>query len=281
MRILKIREFLEISRVRRRLLFLAVAAVLIVIVVTGGFLWERKQHRILVLGVISDIHAGDQKARDDGVEPENVLLPANYEKNLRNALENLRDADIVIALGDNLNKSGKKHAQKLSEIAKEFKREIIWTRGNHDDQKQFAEFLSPDNYYFRDYGKWRIIVLDNTEKFPDYVKGDELDNVVNEHGRGFIDAAQLEWLEKLLKTEKNVIIAMHIPLFYRNNLGETRFNQKELKEFFNRHENIKYVLAGHFHIADWNAKIDGIEYFIVPSLSLENREGYFLKLNLE
>lgn len=126
-----------------------------------------------------------------------------------------------------------------------------------------------------------MIVLDNSERFPDYVKFGELDNVINEHGHGYIDAAQLEWLEKSLATPKNVVIAIHIPIFYRDNLGKIRPNQQKIKDLFDRHENICYVLAGHFHIADWNAEIDDIRYYIVPSLSLESREGHFLKLNLE
>jgi 3',5'-cyclic AMP phosphodiesterase CpdA len=235
----------------------------------------------LVLGIVADIHAGDQKTRDDGIEPENVLFPINYEKNFRSALENMRDADVIITLGDNLNRSGKKHARKLSEIAKEFKVNVLWTKGNHDDPKQFREFLSKENYYYRDKKGWRIIILDNSERFPDYVKAGGMEDIINENGRGFISEEQLKWFKKSLATPKNIIIAMHVPIFYRNNLGEVRPNQENLKEILDRHENVKYVLAGHLHIADWNAEIDGIKYFIIPSLSLKGREGHHLKLNIE
>lgn len=67
----------------------------------------------LVVGFVTDIHAGDQDKRSIASEPGNIVFPKNFEKNLKDALENMKDADIIIALGDNLNRPSRKNAKKL------------------------------------------------------------------------------------------------------------------------------------------------------------------------
>ncbi|MDD3498431.1 MAG: metallophosphoesterase [Candidatus Moranbacteria bacterium] len=236
------------------------------------YIYNQYYPKEITLGLITDIHAGDQKYREDGDDPANNLFPSNYEKNMLLALENLKDADIIMTLGDNMNRGGRKHARKLKEIAENYP--MVWTKGNHDKKNEFMEILSPQTYYYVDKGAWRIIILDNSEKYPDAV--DDME----EHGRGYIDKDQMDWLEKSLKTRKKVAVAMHIPMLRRNNLEELRPDYKELEKILAKSGNVKYVFSGHFHVVDWNKKINGVKYYIIPSLSLENHEGQFKKIIL-
>jgi len=227
----------------------------------------------LTIGIITDIHAGDQKYRDDGDEPTNNLFPANYEKNMRSALDNLKDADLVLTLGDNMNKGGRKHARKLKELSTGFP--MVWTKGNHDKKNEFMEILSEKTYYYVDRGAWRVIVIDNSETRPDAIEG------IEEHGRGYIDQAQMDWLKEALKTRRHVIVTMHVPMFRRGNLDEVRPDYAEIQKIFEESGNVKHVFSGHFHIVNMEKEINGLRYHIVPSLSLENHEGRFKKINID
>lgn len=246
-------------------LFLAIFAVVIILIV-------QKNSSKITIGFIADIHAGDQKLRTDGEEENSDIAPINFEKNISSALENLKDADLILSLGDNLNRPSKKNTQKLLEITKDYP--LFWIKGNHDEDDDFNEFLSPDNYYFKDIENWRILVIDNSSTFPDPTDK-------SEKGRGYINIEQLEWIKKSLKTKKNVLIAMHVPIFDRYDLGKVRPEQQYLEDMFIASGNVKHVFSGHFHVHDRQIEKNGIIYHLVPSISLLSGEGRYHKITLE
>lgn len=225
------------------------------------------------LGIITDIHAGNQDIRREGAEDDNVLFPSHFEKNVRSALRNMEDCDFILTLGDNLNRTSKKYAQKLLDITEGYP--MIWTKGNHDEDKMFALFRQPKNYYYVDKGNWRIIVLDNgnIDHAVDYAKGQYIP-------RGYIEPEQVEWLKEALKTDKKIVVSMHVPVFDRFNQDLVYPGQEYLVRMFEKSGNVKYVFSGHFHVYDWHENINGIDYYILPSLELKDREGYFMKLEL-
>ena len=246
---------------------------IILVILIASILWIISNNfSEITVGFISDIHAGDQKYRDDGEEATNNLIPMNFEKNVKSALENMQDADLIFALGDNLNRPSKKNTKKLLEITKNYS--FYWTKGNHDKPKDFNAFLSSKDYYFIDKGHWRFIVLDNSLIFPDPTDK-------SEHRRGYIDDKQLEWLEESLKTKKDVAIIAHIPIFDRYNLQKVRPEEQYLEDIFVNSGNVKHVFSGHFHIYDKQIERSGITYHLVPSISLENEEGKFYEITLK
>lgn len=226
----------------------------------------------ITIGFIADIHAGDQEYRNDGEEANNILIPDNFEKNVKNALENMKDADLIFALGDNLNRPSKKNTKKLLEITEGYP--FYWAKGNHDESSDFNEFLSSKNYYLKDKGRWRFIVLDNSLIFPD--SADK-----SENGRGYIDDKQLIWLKKSLKTKKDVVIMMHIPIFDRYDLLKVRSEEQYLEDILAASGNVKHVFSGHFHIYDRQIERNGIIYHLIPSISLAGGEGEYSKITLE
>ncbi len=225
----------------------------------------------LKIGFIADIHAGDQSVRDDGGEAMNVLIPNKFEKNVGEALRNMEDSDLVVALGDNLNRPSRKNTKKLLEVTKNYP--MVWVKGNHDKLLHFNELLSKERYYYIDKKSWRIIVLDNSETYAD-ITG------IDEHGRGFIEDEQVAWLKKALQTKKNVIIAMHLPMLKRGDSNTIREDYKYLEELFVQSGNVKHIFSGHFHIYDEQIEKNGIIHHLIPSVSLESGSGFYYKIEL-
>lgn len=246
-------------------LFIAVFAVVIILIV-------QKNSSKITIGFIADIHAGDQKIRTDREEETNEIASINFEKNVTSALGNMNDADLIFSMGDSLNRPSKKNTKKLLEITENYP--LLWVKGNHDEDSDFNEFLSHDNYYLKDMGHWRILVIDNSATFPDKTGK-------SEEARGYINAEQLDWIKKSLKTKKDVLIMMHIPIFDRYDLGKVRPEQQYLEDMFIASENVKHVFSGHFHIQDRQTERSGITYHLIPSVSLLSEGGKYHKIILK
>jgi len=260
------------NRNKIAVIFLIAVSVLIL----GKISFDKyERQKTVIIGVITDIHAGSQDVRNDSIEPNNVLLPSNYEKNLQRVLPEMKKDDLILALGDNLNVSSGKYTEELKKITAGYP--MVWTKGNHD-KPDFFKTLSDQRYYYVDKSNWRIIVLDNSESDPNV---EMPDNVYDQ--KGYIDPDQMNWLKDSLKTERKIVIAMHVPVFDRFNLDSAAIypQQENLVKLFEDSGNVKYVLAGHFHVYNWHKEINGINYYVVPSISLEGGEGYYMKLELK
>lgn len=255
--------------------FLIAASVLLL----GKISFDRyEKGKTITIGVITDIHAGSQDTRVEITSTNgipNIIHPSNFETNFKKALEGMKKTNLIIALGDNVNidSSNTKYSKALKELASSYP-PIIWVKGNHDSDESFA-VLSSKNYYYKDIGKWRIIVLDNGHL---YAPGPN-----NPHNNlwGYMDDQQISWLKEALKTDKKILIAMHVPIFNAADINQVQPEQEWLKKLFEDSGNVKYVLAGHFHVYNWHKEINGINYYVVPSISLEGGEGYFMKLELK
>lgn len=254
-----------------KLKYLALSSFLVVLILLIFWVIQNNSRKI-TLGFIADIHAGDQKYRDDGEEYNNNIIPMNFEKNVKNSLENMKNDDLIFTLGDNLNRPSKKNTKKLLEITKDYP--IYWAKGNHDKPSDFNEFFSSKDYYLVDKSHWRIIILDNSLVFPDTTnKG--------EHGKGYVDDEQIAWLKKSLETKKDVVVIMHIPIFDRYALEKVRPEEKYLEDIFIASGKVKHVFSGHFHVHNKQIEKNGITYHIIPSISLEGSEGKYYEITLD
>ena len=224
------------------------------------------------IGWVSDIHADRFKRRDIN---SGLMFPRRYSDYLPkvfDALEN-QGIDTVIATGDNTNSGDDNYARVLEHIAQEKHMRVIWVTGNHDNEKVMSILgVTGQKYYYVDYGKTRIIVLDDIESNGDY--------------QGTIDQTQLDWLKKTLATQNQVVVAMHIPMFdgglasenihdfTGNNfpyVGNLLPRYVELENILRASGNVKLVLSGHWHIP-WQKHSDGLDYYGQAALT---RTGYF------
>jgi predicted phosphodiesterase len=225
----------------------------------------------LKIGLISDIHAGNEETRFiiDGV---GYGFPRQYKKLFSDALVEMKitNVNFVIANGDNTNTGKNQYADTLVQIANENNMEVIWVKGNHDREKTevMKNFgVKGRYYYFIDKGPWRIIVLDSTE--------------IDATNAGGISLEQTTWLRKSLETEKNVIIAMHHPIYIEPKLENLHDSYGAFQKIIEEAGNVKYVFSGHYHTVDYSKKVNGIEYVIIKSLTLEKDVPNFKIINLK
>lgn len=241
------------------------------------------QEKEAKIGWVSDIHADRFKKRD---VDSGLLYPKKYLEYLPKVFKAMKDEgiEVVIATGDNTNSGDDNYARDLKRIAEEKKMDVIWVRGNHDNDEVMG-ILGAEDYYFRDYGDTRIIVMDTTEYL-----NDEYDY------KGGVSPRQLAWLRESLKTDKEVIVAMHIPVF---DSDTTTINIHDLKgEFFGASQDVlerfselekilresgkvKAVLSGHWHVM-WQKEYNGVRYLGLPALTRElSGMGAYATINLD
>jgi 3',5'-cyclic AMP phosphodiesterase CpdA len=228
------------------------------------------------IGLITDIHAASQKIRAKNT-PGNTVYPNKYRVLLPEALEKMEKEEVrmVINLGDVTNDDSVKHAREVKRMTDEEEMDEMWVAGNHDDEETKRIFGIIDNYYFVDRYDWRIIVLnsaegpDDKESLPGYITYD-----------GGIGSAQLNWLKDVLKTEKNIAIAMHHPIWDKETRSYINPIYEDFKNIIEGNRNVKYVFSGHWHTPYWEKEQNGIKYFGIAALSLDGMEGFYKTIDL-
>lgn len=221
------------------------------------------------IGWITDIHADRFKRRtvDSG-----TIYPRQYSDYLPKVFDEMRaqGIDTVIATGDNTNSGDDNYARELAAIAKEKHMQMIWVTGNHDNDKVMDILgVTEEKYFFTDYGTTRIIVLDDTKITRD--SGDYM---------GGIDDAQLDWLSGALKTDKQVIVAMHIPIFPLGLDSVVVDRYVKLEGMLHASKNVIMVLSGHFHIP-WQKNYNGLGYYGEGALTYEGAMGAYAAIDLK
>ncbi len=219
------------------------------------------------LNVTSDIHAGGQKKRDyNKYTPGNVIYPKKWGSAFDRFLAT--KADVYLALGDNSNKcsDAKKYDKKIAKKVQKSGKQVYFGYGNHDCDKGF-KYLSSAKHYVVDKGDWRIIVLNGEE-------GD---------ATGGFSSSQLEWFEDQLDTEKDVVVAVSKPAF-KIDLVTPKPTFEKFLSIVKKHDNIKHVLGGDYHVHHVTKEFDdyeGVKFHFVQALTLKSSPGRTLKLDLE
>jgi GT2 family glycosyltransferase/predicted phosphodiesterase len=205
---------------------------------------------------ISDIHASNKKTRvaESG---KNILSPRMYIKCLRE-VRNL-NVDLVIATGDITNTGQRSYYKKVVKRTKGM--EVVWVKGNHDDN-DFNKILKLNDFYYIEKENWRVIVL--------------YSSVSDKKNIGGLDTAQINFLKTSQDTEKNIIVAMHHPIFDENIL-EPLEKYTDFREALG--PNVKYVLSGHWH-SNFEMDLDNIHYQTQEALS-QNSACHYKIINLD
>jgi 3',5'-cyclic AMP phosphodiesterase CpdA len=228
------------------------------------------------IAILADIHAASQKTRKMG-DTKNIVYPNMYETVFPDTLKQLKNDgfSLIIGLGDNTNDSSEVHARKLKEMSDEQQMQILWAEGNHE--KSGSEVMSilgvQDKYYYVDRDDWRIVVLDTTDQLSE--KDAVRDTV------GGVSQEQLDWLEKALNTNKFVLIAMHHPIWEKEDINIICPEYVPLENILEKHQNVRYVFSGHWHTESWSKIYKNVEYNQIPALTLDGNIGYYKTIELE
>lgn len=245
--------------------------------------------RIIIqkIGLVSDIHAASQKIRRTD-NPGNIIRPNEYLTVFPEVLGKMKEAGVttVISLGDHTNNSSEKHAKALRKMVEERELEPVWVKGNHDsdgkedddqgdresesnDKADIMQVLgAPGRYYYLDKGDWRIIVLDSSEQSGEI------------YYQGGISDRQMEWLKSVLRKDKDILIALHHPILDKETKEYVYQIYHGLEEMLAENGHVKYVFSGHWHTTYWEKEHDGIKYYGIPALTLEEREGFYKVIEL-
>lgn len=248
--------------------------ILAVIILVGfyAFVFKKYENRFFVkseikIGWVTDIHADRFKKRD---VDSGKLYPKQYKIYLPKVFDAMlsEGIDAVIATGDNTNSGDDNYARDILRIADEKKMDMMWVKGNHDRKRTMDILGRPAGsyYYFRDFENTRIVVLDDTE-----YEDDKYDYY------GYIGPEQYAWIKEALKTDKQIIVAMHIPIFKED--GEFIERYAELEKMFTESGKVKMVLFGHYHKA-WQKEYNGIRYYGESALTRDGEEGGYAIINL-
>ena len=228
------------------------------------------------IGIVSDIHAASQKIRAKST-PGNTVYPNRYIQLLPESLEKMKKerTELVINLGDFTNNDSVKHAETIKVLTDQSEMEEIWVPGNHDDEETKKILGMMNNYYFFDKHDWRIIVLDssegpdNKENFSAYVDYD-----------GGIGNVQLNWLKDALKTNKDIAIAMHHPIWDKKTISYINPIYSDFQKIIEESGHVRYVFSGHWHTSYWEKELNNINYYGIPALSLDGMEGFYKTIDL-
>lgn len=178
--------------------------------------------------------------------------------------------NLVISLGDQTNNSSQKHAREVRRMAEEEEIPILWVKGNHDTNREgiMSVLGAPSNYYFIDREDWRIIVLDSSEQPGDVFY------------QGGMSQTQIEWLKGALDVKKDILIAIHYPIFDKETREMVYPIYQEFENIISASKWVKYVVSGHWHTPYWEKEYNNIEYLGIPALLLEGDEGFYKVLEL-
>ncbi|HBI33676.1 MAG TPA: hypothetical protein DEA43_00400 [Candidatus Moranbacteria bacterium] len=219
------------------------------------------------VGWISDIHAGSASVRNEDSKVGNIQEPKKYAESLNSVLSEMKKKSIntVIVSGDMLNLGEKKYVDEMKKIAKKYKMNMIWVKGNHDKKDAMKKFGS--TYFYKDYENTRIIVLDNTSIYNDFY--------------GDLPQEQIDWLKQALLTSNDVVISMHIPIFSRSSEGRLLLDRyKEFENIVSTSGNVKLVLFGHFH-ENYETEFNGVKYKILQPLNKKNENRSYGIVDLD
>lgn len=245
--------------------------------------WERKidasQQSPIKMGVITDTHAES----DSNSSGERVLAE-KYKKPYDDFVSGMEkfNPEFVVHLGDIIQEKGEGESlvnlgiENLKLVKAEMERvdrPIYWVVGNHDlravARKQFLESLEIDylNKVF-DYGSYRFVVLDAGYQYMDHLnnplKGAPSNPTAGDYVPGFIPEETLLWLEKKLKTNKNVIVFCHFTFLSRSQtMKEPVKKADHALELFDKY-NVKAVFNGHIEKRIYSKEKSGTEFFSLP-----------------
>lgn len=240
------------------------------VLVLSAVMWDLNQSPTLV-NVTTDIHAGKARERDyTRYTPGNIVYPAQGPEAFQKFLT--EPGDVFIALGDQSNtcRDAEEYDNILADIVRASGKTVYFGFGNHDCDPYFSQFLAAEKYYFRDFGRWRLIVLNSEEEH--YNPGGQ--------DYGGMSAPQLEWLVTALDTQRDVVLAISKPAFDKD-LVTPKENWKRFFEIVRSHRNVKHVLGGDYHVFHETREVDGVQYHFVQALTLDSHQGRFLQLRLD
>ncbi|MDI6778406.1 MAG: metallophosphoesterase [Patescibacteria group bacterium] len=220
------------------------------------------------VGWVTDIHAGSTKKKKKSAT--NIFYPRYYRQYLAQALTEMKNEGIeLLIISGDITDHGRqtRYAKRVENLVKEKGMELVWARGNHDDEETVEKYTHQKNsYYYIDKYGWRIIALDNSQRLA-----------VKEGG---MRSTQKEWLEELLEdTDEPILAVMHYPIFAKDGSSVYK-TYREMESWFSGADTVKMALAGHWH-TEYFTTYHGVKYAVGNPITLESKMGSYYVIDLD
>ncbi len=227
------------------------------------------------IGLFTDSHYCDKETTCSGTR-----FPRQSFEKIKNAMENFRDCDLVISLGDLVDdcddtEKNIKKIKEITELIRSYGIPFISLMGNHDYQNFTREEF--DTYTGGAYPPFSMSFGENTLVFLDanfYADG-------TVYSRGNVDWKDANLLEdqrialtKLLdETVGNVYIFLHQNLDPEVQEWHIIKNASEIRELIENSGKVKRVVQGHYHEGH-DIVLGGVEYHTLRAMC-EVEEDYY------
>lgn len=225
----------------------------------------QKEYKI---GFITDVHG-----KIKGIKKKTPNVNSEAKETLTYFMEHMNKnfhPDFIVDGGDlveGTDREGQKSIddfKTLTEYFKEIKVPTYHIIGNHETRGfSKSDWLNltgyQETYYYFDYDRLRIIVLDGNEN-------EKIENI-DSYNKDFyyISEEQFQWLEKTLSESRNPkkIVFIHYPPFETPGTKMIDLDQSaRLRNIFSKNS-VSAVFSGHTEILQFK-EIDGVRYFVIP-----------------
>lgn len=192
--------------------------------------------------VFTDIHIVPEGADIIGLDPM-----ARFRQGLAHALATHPDAAQIIITGDLAHHGADEEYARLKQALAECPLPVSLLIGNHDKRaafrKRFPETPVDEAGFiqsYQDIDGFRLVFLDTVDETAEIAHS------------GFLCAARLAWLDKVLTdaVDRRVIVFMHHPPITTGFTAMDRIglrNRRQFAELLQAHPNVCHLIAGHVH----------------------------------
>ncbi|MCH8552288.1 MAG: 3',5'-cyclic-AMP phosphodiesterase [Natronospirillum sp.] len=174
--------------------------------------------------------------------------------------------DLILGTGDIAQDGSEEAYQLFHDESFKLAPDMVWIPGNHDEaaRMQALPFGEQCHRKIVDNEHWRIVLLDSS---------------VPRNVHGFLEDAELEFLDEALETAGNrhILVALHhhpIPSGSAWLDNHILRNTEPFHRLISKHEEVRAVLWGHIH-QHVDKVIDGVHYLATPSTCIQFAPNQF------
>ncbi len=183
--------------------------------------------------------------------------------------------DIVIGGGDYIESTttkpekAKAQLEEVNTIFERVEAPRFYALGNHDMRSLSKDDVKnilgiTESHSLQDVGEWRLVIFDTN-----FNPADESDRGVTSYVQGYVNEAELEWLEQALQTDRpTIIFSHHSPidtLSMSGNLVNNIYNAEAVRAILEKRRNVVAVVSGHTPRPQYR-EVNGVHYFVADTL---------------
>lgn len=167
-----------------------------------------------------------------------------------------------------------RHLEKISKLIKSYEIPTYLCMGNHDNEVLSSEdFKKMSGFKIApccdDFDDVRLVFIDASYT-PD---GKPFERVYVDWTKSFVPVKELEWLDKMLDTDKKCCVFIHQNIDTTVEEHHIVFNAEQVNSVIAKHSNVSGVYQGHYHFGA-ESVINGIPYTTLRAMCIGDEINY-------